>query len=193
MLGTSIGLGWNTPNTVTGWIVWITIKLIVAILNVLIFHCFLQQAKINIKDDENYKKAREILRKQKDKESLPRSPKKFNAQQYGGKGVSIFIASALTTVALTQAFLTYDYVALLTYVFTILSGIVFGIITMKGAEEYWTNEYLSYAMMKEREENERKANNTSSTDSNISSVGDSGHCEVDCSQDKKEEGEEQQQ
>lgn len=51
MIGSTIGLGWNIPNTTAGWIVWISVKCIVAALNVLIFHCFMQQAKVNVKDD----------------------------------------------------------------------------------------------------------------------------------------------
>lgn len=180
MLGSVVGLGWQTPNTVVGWIVWVTIKLIVSFLNVLIFHCFLKQGLVNVKDDEHYKKAREILQRNKDKDSLPRSPKKWNAQQYGGKGVSIFIASALTTVALTQAFLTYDYVALLTYLFTIISGIIFGIISMKGAEEYYTNEFYAYALMKEKELNELAANSDNSVDINACAVDNSGCSEDAC-------------
>lgn len=177
MLGSVVGLGWQTPNTAVGWIVWIVIKLIVSFLNVLIFHCFLRQGLVNVQDNENYKKAREILRKNRDKDSLPRSPKKWNAQQYGGKGVSIFIASALTTVALTQALLTYDYVALLSYLFTIISGIVFGIISMKGAEEYYSNEYYAYALMKESE-HELAANRDNSVGITTGTVDNSG-----CSQD----------
>lgn len=177
MLGSVVGLGWQTPNTAVGWIVWIVIKLIVSLLNVLIFHCFLRQGLVNVQDNENYKKAREILRRNRDKDSLPRSPKKWNAQQYGGKGVSIFIASALTTVALTQALLTYDYVALLSYLFTIISGIVFGIISMKGAEEYYTNEYYAYALMKESE-SELAADSDNSVSIDTGTVDNSG-----CSQD----------
>ena len=41
MIGSDIGLAWNLPDTQIGWIVWVTIKTIVAVLNVLIFHCFM--------------------------------------------------------------------------------------------------------------------------------------------------------
>ena len=41
MIGPDIGLAWNLPDTQIGWIVGVTIKTIVAVLNVLIFHCFM--------------------------------------------------------------------------------------------------------------------------------------------------------
>jgi hypothetical protein len=40
-LGTEVGLAFNLPSTLAGWIVYVVSKLIVAILNILIFHCFI--------------------------------------------------------------------------------------------------------------------------------------------------------
>lgn len=158
MIGSSVGLGWNTPNTVVGWIVWVAVKLIVATLNVLIFHCFMEQAKINIKDNKNYMEAQEILRNQEVKEFVPRSPGSWNKSQYGKKGATIFITTALSTVALTQAILSFDWMSMLTYLFTIVMGLIFGVLQMKTAEEYWTDEFWQYAQQvkKAKEESERK-------------------------------------
>ena len=149
MIGSTVGLGWNIPDTVVGWIVWVGSKLIVSTLNVLIFHCFMCQAKINVKDNENYKKAREILTDVNLKEIKPRSPGKWKAEQYGKKGATIFITSSLAVVALTQAVLTFDYISMLTYLFTIIMGLIFGVLQMKTAEEYWTREYLEYALYRQ--------------------------------------------
>ena len=163
MLGTSVGLAWNIPDTVVGWIVWVVTKLIVAVINILIFHCFMCQAKVNIKDNENYKKAKSILISQKVKEVQPKSPHKWNLEQYSKKGVTIFIASALSTVALTQALLTFDWVSMLTYLFTIIMGLIFGILQMKTAEEYWTGEYLEYALLYKQQQDELNVLNESNS------------------------------
>ena len=168
MLGTTVGLSWNIPNTVVGWIVWVVTKLIVAVINILIFHCFMCQAKVNIKDNENYKRAKSILISQKVKEVQPKSPHKWNLEQYSKKGVTIFIASALSTVALTQALLTFDWVSMLTYLFTIIMGLIFGILQMKTAEEYWTSEYLEYALMYKQQQDELTCQNTAPEGSNSS-------------------------
>ena len=145
MVGSEVGLDWNLPNTTVGWVVWVAIKVIVSVINVLIFYSFMQQAKVNVRDNEAYKEANEILGKVKHKDFVPRSPQKFNSQSYGRKGTTIFITSALTTVALSQAILAYDWMAMLTYLFTIIMGIIFGVLQMKTAEEYWTIEYPRYA------------------------------------------------
>lgn len=158
MIGSTVGLGWNIPNTMVGWIVWVAVKIIVAVINVLIFHSFMCQAKLNVKDNKKYKEANEILGKIKVKNFIPRSPKKWNTQQYTKKGTIIFITTALATVALTQAILTFDWIAMLTYLFTIIMGLIFGVLQMKSAEEYWTDEFWKYAIMvkEQQEEAERK-------------------------------------
>lgn len=145
-VGSSVGLGLALPNTAAGWIVWITTKLIVAVINILIFHCFILQGKLNVKDHPDYLKAQGIMRDaNKVKNYVPMSPKQWTARQYGTKGVTIFITSALGVFALTQAILTFDWIAMLTYFFTILMGLIFGILQMKKTEEYWTTGYLEYA------------------------------------------------
>ena len=157
MVGSEIGLGWAVPNTVVGWIVWVAVKLIIAIINILIFHCFMEQAKVNVKDDKNYVEANKILMTLKNKEVKPLSPARWNAKQYGTKGTTLFITTALSTVALTQAILTFDWMSMLTYLFTILMGLIFGILQMKSAELYWTTEFWEYAKMKEQEQKAQAA------------------------------------
>lgn len=78
MIGSTQDIGYNVPNTTAGWTVFIITKTIVAVVNVLIFHCFICQAKINVKDNEKFKKANEILEKTK-REIKPRSPRRFFA------------------------------------------------------------------------------------------------------------------
>ena len=151
MVGSEIDMGFNFPTTVAGWIVYVISQLIVAIINVLIFHSFICQAKINVKDNPNYKKAVEILRNNKNKTYIPRSLSEFNKREYLTKGISIFLSSIMAVFAIGQAILTYDYMKLLTYLFTITMGIIFGIIEMKKYEEYYTSEYLEYAIMKQEE------------------------------------------
>ena len=147
MIGSDIGLDLNLPDTEVGWIVWVTVKLIVAVLNVLIFYCFMMQAKLNVKDNPKYVEALDILKLTKHKDVTPRSPSSWNRQQYGQKGIVLFITTALSTIALTQAMLTFDWMSMLTYLFTIIMGLIFGVIQMENAEEYWTNEFWQYAQL----------------------------------------------
>ena len=47
LLGSTVGLALNIPTTIAGWIVYVVTKLIVCVLNMMIFHSFVKQAKIN--------------------------------------------------------------------------------------------------------------------------------------------------
>ena len=154
MLGSELGMSFNFPTTTAGWFVYITSQLIAAVINVLIFHSFICQAKLNIKDNENYKRAVEILRANKEKAYIPRSLAQLNRKEYGLKGVTIFLGSILATVAIGEAILTYNYVKLISYLLVIIMGIIFGVLEMKKYEEYYITEYLDYAEMIERQRHE---------------------------------------
>lgn len=152
MVGSTVGLGWKLPDTPTGWVVWVVSRLIIATINVLIFYSFMEQAKLNVAKDPHYVEATEILLKAKKADHTPRSPQKWQALQYGKRGTKIFISSALSVVALGQAILSFDWVSMLAYIFTIAMGVVFGVLQMKKAEAYWTDEFYRYALMIKEEE-----------------------------------------
>ena len=156
MVGSTVGLQWNLPDTTVGWIVWAVTRLVISIINVLLFYSFMEQAKLNVKDNERYKEANEILLKSKKKEHEPKSPSKWQAEQYGKKATKIFLGSAMSVVAFGQAILSYDWVSMLSYIFTLAMGLIFGIMQMKKAETYWTTEYYAYALKKQESELEEK-------------------------------------
>ena len=156
MVGSTVGLQWNLPDTTVGWIVWTVTRLVISIINVLLFYSFMEQAKLNVKDNERYKEANEILLRAKKREHEPKSPAKWQAEQYGKKGTKIFLGSAMSVVAFGQAILSYDWVSMLSMLFTIVMGIIFSIMQMKKAETYWTTEYYAYALKKQESELEEK-------------------------------------
>lgn len=185
MLGSSVGLAWVLPNTVAGWVVYVVSKLLVAALNVIIFHCFILQAKVNAKDHPRFVEANEILKVCTNPKSLTaRSPKQYFGGVYGKKGSMIFASSVIAAVGLTQAVLTFDWVSMLTYLFTILMGVIFGVLQMNQTEIYWTEEYYMYANQeKERVEMAKSAHIEQEDDI----TSDSGRIDVlestDCNSD----------
>lgn len=160
-LGSAAGLALVLPTTVAGWLVYIATKIIIAIINVLIFHCFFQQAKVNIKDHPRYIEGLQILEQLRIKERVYRSPEEYTRSAYGKKGTMIFIMTILGAFSLTHAILAFDAIMFLTYLFTIIMGIVFGILQMKAGEMYWIDEMWNYAqkikLEKEAAEAEAKA------------------------------------
>lgn len=158
MIGSTAGLAWSLPNTVVGWIVYIITKLLIASLNLVLFYSFMEQAKINVKDNPYYIEANEILmRYGKLTKLLPRDPDSWEKEEYHHKGITIAITTVISAIGLTQAILTFDWLSMLTYLFTVVMGIIFGILQMNTAETYWTTEYWQYAKMVEREMLKTKA------------------------------------
>lgn len=41
MMGTSVALEWVLPTTFAGWMVYIITKLLIASINLILFHCFM--------------------------------------------------------------------------------------------------------------------------------------------------------
>lgn len=136
------------PNTAAGWILYVVTKVIVCVVNFLILYCFVSQGKYNVRNHPNVLEANEILRIHYNlKELQPQSPAEHLRSVYGEKGVVLFITTLLSTMTLTHAILVFDVATFLTYLITIISGIIFGIIQMGKEEVYWTEDYWRYAKL----------------------------------------------
>lgn len=141
MLGTEVGIGFKVPNTAAGWVVWSLTKLCIVAINIMLLDQFIKQAKVNVKDDEHFIEANEYYySKTEDEEYLP-APKEYISSLYRKKGITTTITSALSVFGLTSAILSFDWISMLTYLFTIVFGLVFGWITMNNVEDYWTDTY----------------------------------------------------
>lgn len=146
MLGSEIGLQFEFPDTAAGWIVWSTVNLCSAAINVLMFHSFIKQAKVNVQSDKNYLEALRILEEvDMQLTDEARAPREWLGLQYKKKGITIFIFTLLGTISLGSSALMFDLTKFLVQLFSLLSGLVFGVIQMKATEEYWTVEFLNYA------------------------------------------------
>lgn len=123
---------------------WVLKGLTVA-LNLAIFAAFRQQARQNAKECESYKKACQMLEKTKEMDYKPMSPLKFGAKSWGTKGVTLALSTAVTSVALTNIIIYYNWVAAISCAVTILIAIVFGLFTMGSEQYYWEVDFLKYA------------------------------------------------
>lgn len=143
---TDLGIAAVFPHSVIGWAIYVCTKVFVGVVNLLLFHCFVKQAKLNIKDNEKYIAACKVYEMYHPKEYSPRGPKQYFGQLYRKKGIMIFLTSMLSAVVLTNAILSFDVTAFVTYCMTIVMGLVFGILKMKEVEAYWTGEFYDAAM-----------------------------------------------
>lgn len=152
MLGSTAGLAFDIPTTVIGWVVWSVSNLCSAGLNTLMFHFFIKQGKVNIKNDPAYTGANQLLQKNELRQvEKPLSPREWHAKQYRNKGISLFLFTVLGTISFGQALLVFNLVKFLSQAITLLIGLVFGFMEMKATEEYWTVEYPEYAELRVKE------------------------------------------
>ena len=154
-LGSSISASIQFPTTKSGWVIWGVKNGSICLINMIIFHSFVKQGKLNIKDNPVYLQALAILssiKPNKTDKKAP-SPAKYHASVYTKKGLSLVVASFLSLLVFGEAILRLDYVALISYAITLIIGIVFGILQMKDEEYYWTSTFLTYAKQQKQEDN----------------------------------------
>ena len=146
MLTSSFDVGYELPKTKAAWLLWAGSRAAVSILNILIFHCFVKQGNVNTKNDPNRLEAEKILSiVTEEEEYKPKSPKEFLFGEYSKKVPSILFSTALSLVAFGEAILKFDPVTFLSYLFTVIMAIVWGILEMFKVEEYYKVEMLKYA------------------------------------------------
>lgn len=145
MLGSNVSISEAFPTSTLGWIIYIVNRIAIIIINMLIFANFVSQGKLNICDDPKYKEAVNILALNKPKDYTPRSPKEYLGKTYTKKGGSLVLGSILALFSIGTSVLTYDYMILISTLFTIVVAIVCGVMTMKQVEIYYTTEFYDYA------------------------------------------------
>lgn len=147
MIGSGLPLNLNLPSTPIGWVVDIFSKLAVAAINICIFHSFMEQGKLNVSGFWKKLMADEILQRVKRaKISIPMSPEQWMTREYKSKGISIAITSVLSCIVLSQVVLTFDIVVFISFLLTLLIGLVFGVMQLFKSETYWSQEYYEYAL-----------------------------------------------
>ena len=143
MLGSTAEVKANYPDTPQGWIFWATVRVILCGVNLIFLYCFTHQGQENASRKPQYAEAMAIMGESEHERAF-RSPARWKAEQYGKKGVSTVAMTALSLFALSSAVLMYDWIALITYTLSILIGVAFGLMSMKSAEKYWSEEFPLY-------------------------------------------------
>lgn len=154
-LSSDIGLAF--PKTVEGWILYAIMNVSTAIANISLLVLFKLQAKKNARKHPNFVKANEILNRLAGKKEvfIPRSPAKMDAGDYTRKILAIVASTFTASITLTSLILSFDWMTLLSCLVSIIITLCISWITMINNEMYWTEEYLLYAEMVEREQKEK--------------------------------------
>lgn len=159
-LSSDIGLAF--PKNMEGWILYIIMNVSTAIANISLLVLFKLQAKKNARNNENFKRANEILNRLAGKKEIwiPRSPARMNAGDYTKKMLAIIVSTFTASITLTSLILSFDWMTLLSCLVSIIITLCISWITMINNEIYWTEEYVLYAEMVEKREQEKAKLNT---------------------------------
>ena len=154
-LSSDIGLAF--PKSLEGWILYGIMNGSTAIANISLLVLFKLQAKKNARKDPNYIRANEILNKLAGTKEIwvPRSPAKMNAGDYTRKVIAIVVSTFTASITLTSLILSFDWMTLLSCLVSIIITLCISWITMINNEIYWTEEYILYAEMLERKQEEK--------------------------------------
>ena len=151
-LGSDLNASFKLPQTADAWIVYIATKAAITGVNLLIFHNFVQQARLNVRENERYKRACELYYTAK-KEKAPRSPRKYFGSLYASRIPGVIASTILGLIAFGDAILRLDYTALITYGITVVMTVAFGILQMIKVMDYWIEEFPQYVDMAVEAEN----------------------------------------
>lgn len=135
----------NIPSSTFELIAYLLIRGLVAVMVFTIFVLFDMQGKNNILDDPAYLEAYNLLNTVEDKEYKPISPKAYKLKTYGFKAISLSITTALSAMVIMEMVLTYNWSYLLAYGLSMITALISGVMQMKKAEIYWTEEYPKWA------------------------------------------------
>ena len=151
------------PKTTQGWIIFWAIRAGTVVGNITVYGLFKAQAKTNVKDDESYLKANELLNKLNgDDGFIPMSPKQKAAKDWTTKGIFMVITTASESIVIGTLIFNFDIVTFISCLSSSITAVLFGVVQMVKDEIYWTEEYLLYAeyvtdLKKKKEELERQA------------------------------------
>lgn len=150
--GTEARLEIMSLTTLESWLIYLTPKVLTALGNMAATICFINQGELNVKDNPNYIRAKEILRKTTSKKvKKPRSPSAFFVPMYTKKLMTSLVTTALGLLIIGELILNFDIISFISILVTEISTVVIGLFGMLNTQDYLTDEYLSYAVMIEQE------------------------------------------
>lgn len=141
------------PTTVRDWFIWAVMNIATGIGNASILVFFKLQAKKNCREHPNYIKANEILNRLSGDKNvfIPRSPRQMDSKEYTIKVACILLSTCMSFFVIASLVINFSLMSLLSTIVSAIIAVVMSWMTMLKNEEYWTEEYLLYAEMKEKE------------------------------------------
>lgn len=137
------------PTTVAGWILWFACSLAISICSLFIYFALFNQGKLNVRDEEEYIKAKELHLenfKRMNKEFIPIDPFKWEKKQKIRKGIFQGIGIFVGLLGLGLAVLSWNTSQFISATLSVVMSIGFGFVKMGDVERMWTEGWLEYEL-----------------------------------------------
>lgn len=147
------------PQTVPEWILYFTCAVAIAICSLFIYLALFNQGKLNVKDEEEYIKAKELHLKnfkRMDKKTIPMNPFIWEKKQKIQKGIFQTLGIFFGLLGLGLAVIAWNNSQFISATLSVLMSIGFGFVKMGDVERMWTEGWLEYEIFIEEQLNEEE-------------------------------------
>lgn len=160
LLGSYVSGKTSLPKDWLEWMIYITCSLATSICCIMIWLCLHNQGKLNVQDDENYIKAKELHLKnfleKTGKKIAPINPFEWEKKAKIKKGICQFFGVFTGLLGLGLGALTYNFNLLVSGLTALGMCIGFGLYHMAEVEKVFTEDFLEYELFVEQELLEEK-------------------------------------
>ena len=147
------------PDTTIGWIIYFTSAIAVSLCSLMIYLALHNQGKMNVKDEEEYIKAKELhlknFERMNGKEIIPVDPFKWEKRTKIQKGIFQTVGIFLGLLGFGLAVLCWNNSQFISSCISIVMAISFGLVHMGDVERMFTEGWLEWELYVEKKLNER--------------------------------------
>lgn len=149
------------PQTIPAWILYFTCAIAVSICSLMIYLALHNQGKLNVKDEEEYLKAKELhlknFERMNGKEIIPIDPFKWEKKQKTQKGIFQTLGIFLGLLGFGLGALCWNNSQFISSTFSIILAIGFGLVHMGDVERMFTEGWLEYELYIQKKLDEEDA------------------------------------
>lgn len=138
------------PQTIPAWILYFTCAIAVSICSLMIYLALHNQGKLNVKDEDEYIKAKELhlknFERMNGKEIVPIDPFKWEKKQKTMKGIFQTLGIFFGLLGFGLGALCWNNSQFISSTFSIILAIGFGLVHMGDVERMFTEGWLEWEL-----------------------------------------------
>lgn len=158
------------PQTIPAWILYFTCAIAVSICSLMIYLALHNQGKLNVKDEEEYKKAKELhlknFERMNGKEMIPVDPFKWEKKTKIQKGIFQTLGIFLGLLGFGLGALCWNNSQFISSTFSIILAIGFGLVHMGDVERMFTEGWLEWELYVQKKLDQEDMNKNTADNEN---------------------------